>query len=222
MSRKSRPKPFPMQVVLGTKTREEMMWQILLWRIFFCHKFVYYMDFPRHFSFRFFPRSVVWSRSGGTSQPNDTYLAQTLVWDLRRWFSTGGVVGKKFMENPVHVDEQFQSFTWYWETISICHYIAIMSHCPPLTGSWFVGFHVDFQTSCTSWYGRYPIIYKVLYMQTVVGLGISEPSTVVFKNPMMVDLNPFFSLGFLLLFFFKLIGIPWDSSPWDSNPHHLG
>lgn len=23
-----------------------MMWQILLWRIFFCHKFVYYMDFP--------------------------------------------------------------------------------------------------------------------------------------------------------------------------------
>ena len=31
----------------------------------------------------------------------------------------------------------------------------------------------------TSWYGKYPIIYKVLYIQKVVGLGISEPSTVL-------------------------------------------
>ena len=138
MSRKSRPKPFPMQVVLGTKTREEWCGKYFCGGFFLPQVCLLY-GLPRHFSFRFFPRSVVWSRSGGTSQPNDTYLAQTLVWDLRRWFSTGGVVGKKFMENPVHVDEQFQSFTWYWETISICHYIAIMSHCPPLTGSWFVG-----------------------------------------------------------------------------------
>ena len=28
----------------------------------------------------------------------------------------------------------------------------------------------------TNWYGKYPIIYRVLYIQPVVGLGISEPS----------------------------------------------
>ena len=32
--------------------------------------------------------------------------------------------------------------------------------------------------SCTDWYGKYPFIYMVLYIQTVLGNGISEPSTV--------------------------------------------
>ena len=31
--------------------------------------------------------------------------------------------------------------------------------------------------SCTGWYGKFPIIIRVLYIQTVVGLGISEPPT---------------------------------------------
>ena len=41
----------------------------------------------------------------------------------------------------------------------------------------------------------YPIIYRVLYIQTVVGLGISEPSAVVWDD----TFTEFFDLSFWLL-----------------------
>ena len=83
-----------------------------------------------------------------------------------------------------------------------CHYVTLSAFDRVMV-CWF---HVDFQTSCTSWYGRYPIIYKVLYMQTVVGLGISEPSTVVFKTQWWLTWIPFLAWDFFCCFFLNWLG----------------
>ena len=87
--------------------------------------------------------------------------------------------------------QQFPPLTLSWCVGSMLNFRdAWHTHDPP-TNKVDTSHTVDFQTSCTSWYGRYPIIYKVLYMQTVVGLGISEPSTVVFKTQWWLTWIPF-------------------------------
>ena len=89
--------------------------------------------------------------------------------------------------------------------------------------------------SCSNWYGKYPFIYMVLYIQTVLGNGISEPSTVSNLAKFLIFHQPRFPWNFVDFPFqnttfwgehnscvirsFKLVFSTAPRGPWIPPPH---
>ena len=113
--------------------------------------------------------------------------------------SKGQVLGEKLRRTQKKDSQRFFLAT---KIIKKWHFVCYNWHPGKghhLTYCWWT-------KSCTSWYGKYPLIFKDLYIQTVVGNGISEPS------------NRFFvGLRWLPSWW-----MPWQSFPRPANIRPLG